>query len=113
MQQQARVAIDDFQLAPFLGRDALRRQPPGHRAEDQGQRRSQLVADVGEEARLQFVHVARLLVQPRQLLVGLLQPCIGLGQLSGNRFKWPIGGCNGMIHRFARYKPGPAKLKLG
>ena len=54
------------------------------RAEDQRERRAQLVAHVGEELGLHAVQLLQPRVQQGQLLVGLLQPATGLGHLAGS-----------------------------
>ena len=69
LEQHPRVARDD--LAGFAPLRQTHRpvvvDQPLRGAEDQRQRRSQLVADVGEELRLDLVELADALEQPLQL----------------------------------------------
>lgn len=83
--EQVRVAQHHLGLAS-LGSELTAREAPGQRGHDQGQRRAQLVADVGEELALQLVQLQGLLVQGADLFVccaRFLQG--GIGVLQGQR----------------------------
>ena len=70
LKQRARVAIHDFKSAAlFLGQAAVR-QNLFRRTQDQGQRRAQFVADVGEELCLELVEFLEPGVERFQFAVG-------------------------------------------
>ena len=74
LEQAPGVAVHPLHLLADLVRQGAR--TPGEQvlrgAQHQRQRRAELVADVGEELRLEPVQLAQLLVRHAQLLVGLL-----------------------------------------
>ena len=82
-EQHARVAQDHLEVAAPR---VVGRQVGLHalgRGEDQGQRRAQLVAHVGEELRLEAVELLGARVEHLELLVGLLERPAGVGHLAG------------------------------
>ncbi|MNQ10540.1 hypothetical protein D3C85_233810 [compost metagenome] len=80
LEQRRGITLDDPEVAPL---QLVEIRPTGEngldRAEDQSQRRAQLMADIGEEVALQFVHVPDLVEQPLQLFV--LPRDLGFGVL--------------------------------
>ncbi len=84
-EQHPRVAQDHLEVVPLgiAGRQVGVGQQPLGRAQDQRERRAQLVAHVGEELRLEAVELLGARVEDLELLVGLLQRASGVGDLAG------------------------------
>ena len=71
--QQRRVALHQLQLPPLLHRQRLRAQQIVHRAEDQRDRRAQLMRHVGKEIRLHLIELLHPVMRLAQLRHCLFQ----------------------------------------
>ena len=77
MIQKLRVAFDEFQIRQRAVAQAWFGETFVQRPEDQGERRAQLVADIGEELCFQLIEFQGLLIQIADAFVGSLELLVG------------------------------------
>ena len=82
-EQRPGVADHHFQVAAGAFLEPGRREQPLRPPDDEREGRAQLVADVGEELRLQLVQLLGLLVEARELFVGSPELPVRVVQLAG------------------------------